>query len=269
MGRRDVHPIQGSITSGSPLVTTGLEHTGQIPSLVGVEVDRPLAHRAQPSHRHGLAGGKRSGRTPRQRAPCLPLSIVSTRTSSIPSSPGARAAMWPTPVSRSEWAWATTIVVESHSKVPSDSGASVGIVKAATSRPSMGPEEPACSSPSGKELFELALESLLDYAPAVRIALAERDHKMLGLLEGDVRGKWRDLGIGDCPPARRDDRRATPRPTTCRSDRVYRRRRRVTRTSRRTARSPVGNDLRGLELRISGQRALLPRDLVEVAVVKH
>src|SRR5215831_13368243 len=60
----------------------------------------------------------------------------------------------------------TTIVVESHSSVPSDSGASVGIVRAKASTLS-----------TGRELEDLLFEGLSDDTPRLGIPLAQRPHQ--------------------------------------------------------------------------------------------
>src|SRR5436190_719838 len=70
----------------------------------------------------------------------------------------------------------TTIVVESHSSVPSDSGASVGIVRANASTLS-----------TGQELEDLLLEGLSNDTACLGVALAQRLHQGARLVGTDVR----------------------------------------------------------------------------------
>src|SRR4051812_23218479 len=77
----------------------------------------------------------------------------------------------------------TTIVVESHSSVPSDSGSSVGISIAWTLISAV------------YEFLELALDRLGDDLAARGIA-GQRMRQLLRLLEADVRREWRHLRVG-------------------------------------------------------------------------
>src|SRR5215216_3108531 len=78
----------------------------------------------------------------------------------------------------------TTIVVESHSSVPSDSGSSVGISKVRTFISAVD------------ELLDLSLDRLADDLAARRIT-GQRLRQLQGLFEADVRRERRHLGIGD------------------------------------------------------------------------
>src|SRR3954465_11213332 len=78
----------------------------------------------------------------------------------------------------------TTIVVESHSSVPSDSGSSVGISNVSTFISAVD------------EFLQLALDRLRDDLAARRVA-GQRLRQLLRLIEADVRRQRRDLRIGD------------------------------------------------------------------------
>src|SRR5581483_11414121 len=101
------------------------------------------------------------------------------------------------PVASPPRASTITIVVESHSAVPSDSGASVGIVQACTSRSIRAVPAAASATPTPpftcvlrrtdatstlQEFDELAAQRLLHHAAALRIR-AHRHRHLLGLLE--------------------------------------------------------------------------------------
>src|SRR4051812_49368373 len=105
-----------------------------------------------------------------------------------------------------------TIVVASHSKVPSDSGVGVGTVYAATSMPSTGGPSVELrrasvagaegsfgrrrglstfigavgTSREGEHLRCHRAGAVLDHPAGIGIAVQERLHEALGLLEGDV-----------------------------------------------------------------------------------
>src|SRR6188472_1762294 len=76
----------------------------------------------------------------------------------------------------------TTIVVESHSNVPSDSGASVGIVRANASTLS-----------TWQELEDLLFEGLSDDTTGFGVALAQRLHQGARLFSTDVRRQRRHV----------------------------------------------------------------------------
>src|SRR5919199_6888568 len=89
----------------------------------------------------------------------------------------------------------STIVVESHLRVPSDSGESVGTVKAETSIFSI-----EIFSPIGglaiRELLQLALQRLHHDTDRVRISLGQSLGHALRLLEANVGRQWRHVRIG-------------------------------------------------------------------------
>src|SRR3954465_6500503 len=89
----------------------------------------------------------------------------------------------------------TTIVVESHSSVPSDSGSSVGISNVRTFISAVD------------EFLDLALDRLADDLAARRIA-RQRLRQLQGLFEADVRRERRHLRVGD----RFDQHRLSPPP---------------------------------------------------------
>src|SRR3954447_15605416 len=78
----------------------------------------------------------------------------------------------------------TTIVVESHSSVPSDSGSSVGISNVRTFISAVD------------EFLDLALDRLADDLAARRIT-GQRLRELEGLFETDVWRERRHLGVGD------------------------------------------------------------------------
>src|SRR5919201_5385019 len=106
--------------------------------------------------------------------------------------------VYPSPTSPSARACTTTIVVESHSSVPSDSGSSVGIVRASTSSCSTAtPVATATSLPTGQELEDLLLERLRDHAPGLGVALAQRGDERPCLVGPDVRRQRRHVRVAD------------------------------------------------------------------------
>src|SRR3954469_20027618 len=171
------------------------------------------------------------------------------------------------PVSPPADASTTLIVVELHLSVPSDSGASVGTVYAETRRLST-----AAIAPSGlarDELLELPLDRLLDDLTPGGVAVRERHSHLLRLFELDVRRQRRHLGIGNrlvdddtlvrerlVPGVTDLVRRVDPDPLRAEQLGVARVR-------------ELRQELRRVEPRVAGHHALLPRDLVEVAVVQH
>src|SRR4051812_23914791 len=78
----------------------------------------------------------------------------------------------------------TTIVVESHLNVPSDSGSSVGIVRANASTLS-----------TGQELEDLLFEGLSDDTAGFGVALAQRLQQGARLVTADVRRERRHVRI--------------------------------------------------------------------------
>src|SRR5919201_2233155 len=104
------------------------------------------------------------------------------------------------PVSPPACASTMTIVVDSHSSVPSDSGPSVGTVQAWTSRRSTAASVRVVAivvllQVLG-ELGELALERLLHHAGPLRIALHHRLGHLLRLVHPYVRRQRRELRGG-------------------------------------------------------------------------
>src|SRR5690242_13241528 len=92
--------------------------------------------------------------------------------------------VYPRPLVSPANARTTTIVVESHSNVPSDSGASVGIVRANASTLS-----------TGQELEDLLFEGLSDDTAGFGVALAQRLHQRSRLFSADVRRERRNVRI--------------------------------------------------------------------------
>src|SRR5437764_15171687 len=88
------------------------------------------------------------------------------------------------PVSPRRSTSTTTIVVESHSSVPSDSGSSVGISNVRTFISAVD------------EFLDLALDRLADDLAARRIT-RQRLRQLQGLFEADVRRERRHLRVGD------------------------------------------------------------------------
>src|SRR3954454_13155969 len=96
------------------------------------------------------------------------------------------------------------IVVEFQAMVPSDSGASVGMVYAATSMLSMTPSMPSLVPiPAmrltlvGQITLRGVLDCLLDESEGVGVAVVDRRGEVLRLFEGDVRWQRRHVRIGD------------------------------------------------------------------------
>src|SRR5947207_5991933 len=94
-----------------------------------------------------------------------------------------------------------TIVVESHAKVPSDSGWSVGTVYAETERCSTATSvlvATATLRPARERLLEflqLPPERLLHHADELGVSLGHRLRHLLGLFPADVRRQRRDLRV--------------------------------------------------------------------------
>src|SRR3954470_22924306 len=111
------------------------------------------------------------------------------------------------------------IVVESHARVPSDSGSSVGKVYAEADTRSTATSVGVATAtlrPARERLLEflqLPPERLLHHADELRVSLGHRLRHLLGLFPADVRRQRRDLRIDgdleDDGPARRE--RLVPR----------------------------------------------------------
>ena len=116
----------------------------------------------------------------------------------------------------------------------------------------------------------LRLQRLADDPAPRGVALGQRLREVLGLLELDVRRQRRDLGVDD----RLDDAPGRSA-ASARSHAGATWSGRVdadaleARAARRSGRTGSRGWLRGGELRIARQHALLPGHLVEVAVVEH
>ena len=106
----------------------------------------------------------------------------------LPAASGAY--VQPRPHDAPERASTTTIVVESHSSVPSDSGASVGIVNAETVQRLDRAHRP------GRNSSIFCLNDSVIRCRELGSPL-RRGHERLRLFERDVRRKRRDLGIHD------------------------------------------------------------------------
>src|SRR6185312_8158482 len=169
----------------------------------------------------------------------------------------------------------STSVVEFHSSVPSDSGASVGIVYAEALIASIGaatlfmPGSLVAASYAPPRLREKLLDRCTDDARAIRITLHQRLGELARLPERDVRRQRRHVGIGVDVEDRRSiaRERLVPRAAdvlrpidadAAQADRFG-----VSRIRK------IGNLLRCLVLGIALHYALLPGHLVEIAVVEH
>src|SRR4029079_11787675 len=95
--------------------------------------------------------------------------------------------VYPRPTSSRAKTRTMTIVVESHASVPSDSGASVGIVRANASTLS-----------TGQELEDLLFEGLSDDTACLGVALTQRLHQGARLVAADVRRQRRHIRIAHC-----------------------------------------------------------------------
>src|SRR4051795_11374285 len=120
---------------------------------------------------------------------------------SISAAMAAGPYVYPSPVSSPASTSTTTIVVESHARVPSDSGSSVGTVCAETDRRSTATSARVATAmlrPARERLLEflqLPPERFLHHADELRVSLRHRLRPLLGLFPADVRRQRRDLGI--------------------------------------------------------------------------